>query len=149
MRNFFFREWKDADKKLTENVRRVKLQNVTENDQPIVPKLLCLAMRQTNPIYCWLTSKYFVNFFSHPAFTALYRKCEKNTGISPYSVRTWENTDQKKHRIWTLFTQWMNKQILSILTKGLQWEYGVAVRSVLSQSFLFSIVAAIHIPIVK
>ena len=25
--------------------------------------------------------------------------------ISPYSVRMWENTDQKKLRIWTLFTQ--------------------------------------------
>ena len=24
---------------------------------------------------------------------------------SPYSVRIWENTDQKKLRIWTLFTQ--------------------------------------------
>ena len=74
---FFFRESKDTDKKFTENVRRVKLQNVTENDQPIVLKFSCLAMRQTNPIYCWWTSKYFVNFFSHPAFTALYRKCEK------------------------------------------------------------------------
>ena len=27
--------------------------------------------------------------------------------ISPYSVRMRENTDQKKSRIWTLFTQWM------------------------------------------
>ena len=26
--------------------------------------------------------------------------------ISPYSVRMWENMDQKKLRIWTLFTQW-------------------------------------------
>ena len=26
--------------------------------------------------------------------------------ISLYSVRMWENTDQKKLRIWTLFTQW-------------------------------------------
>ena len=25
---------------------------------------------------------------------------------SPYSVRMWEHTDQKKLRIWTLFTQW-------------------------------------------
>ena len=25
--------------------------------------------------------------------------------IYPYSVRMWENTDQKKLRIWTLFTQ--------------------------------------------
>ena len=26
--------------------------------------------------------------------------------IFPYSVQIWENTDQKKLRIWTLFTQW-------------------------------------------
>ena len=26
--------------------------------------------------------------------------------ISPYSVQMWENTDHKKLRIWTLFTQW-------------------------------------------
>ena len=26
--------------------------------------------------------------------------------IIPYSVRMQENTDQKKLRIWTLFTQW-------------------------------------------
>ena len=29
--------------------------------------------------------------------------------ISPYSVRMWENTDQKKLRIWTLFKQWKNR----------------------------------------
>ena len=28
-----------------------------------------------------------------------------NHGISPYSVRIQENTDQKKLRIWTIFTQ--------------------------------------------
>ena len=27
--------------------------------------------------------------------------------ISPYSVWMWENTDQKKLRIWTLFTHWL------------------------------------------
>ena len=27
--------------------------------------------------------------------------------ISPYSVRMWENTDQKKLRIWTLFMPWL------------------------------------------
>ena len=29
----------------------------------------------------------------------------------PYSVRMRENTDQKKLRIWTLFTQWKNIQV--------------------------------------
>ena len=29
--------------------------------------------------------------------------------ISPYSIRMRENTNRKKHRIWTLFTQWLFK----------------------------------------
>ena len=40
-------------------------------------KVFMLSYETNYPIYCWWTSKYFVNFFSHPAFTALYRKCEK------------------------------------------------------------------------
>ena len=31
--------------------------------------------------------------------------------ISLYSVRMWENTDQEKLRIWTLFTQWMTQKV--------------------------------------
>ena len=31
--------------------------------------------------------------------------------ISPYSVRIWENTDQKKLRIWTLVTQYVYSKI--------------------------------------
>ena len=31
--------------------------------------------------------------------------------ISPYSVQMWENTDQKKLRIWTLSTQWFSEEI--------------------------------------
>ena len=33
--------------------------------------------------------------------------------ISPYSVRMWENKDQKKLRIWTVFTQWTLCQLFS------------------------------------
>ena len=36
--------------------------------------------------------------------------------FSPYSVRMWENTDQKKLRIWTLFTQWL--ELLSDFSDG-------------------------------
>ena len=32
----------------------------------------------------------------------------------PYSVRMWENTDQKKVRIWTLFTQCFYHHLISI-----------------------------------
>ena len=35
--------------------------------------------------------------------------------ISPYSVRMQENTDQKKLRIWTLFTQWLFLILLPLL----------------------------------
>ena len=36
---------------------------------------------------------------------------EKNVLFSPYLVRMRENTDQKKLRIWTLFTQWFSFKI--------------------------------------
>ena len=47
--------------------------------------------------------------FRSSVIQALSEKCP-NKGffpvrIFPYSVRMWENTDQKKLRIWTLFTQ--------------------------------------------
>ena len=38
--------------------------------------------------------------------------------ISPYSAQMWENTDHKKIRIWTLFTQW--EMILLPVIKKLQ-----------------------------
>ena len=53
-------------------------------------------------VTAWKVSKYGV--FSVPYFPAF----ELNTGISPYSVRMRENTDQKKLRIWTPFTQWVS-----------------------------------------
>ena len=54
----------------------------------------------------WKVSRYGV--FSGPYFPVF----EKNTEIyllrkSPYSVRIQENKDQKKLRIWILFTQWL------------------------------------------
>ena len=52
--------------------------------------------------------------------------------ISPYSVRMQENTDQKKLRIWTLFTQWrisegFHMEYKNILVKAL-FENGLASR---------------------
>ena len=38
-------------------------------------------------------------------------RVSKYGDISPYSVQMRENTDQKKLRIWTLFTQWMSLMI--------------------------------------
>ena len=45
-------------------------------------------------------------FISMPSSILLYLQlCEKCPNIFPYSVRIRENTDRKKLRIWTLFTQ--------------------------------------------
>ena len=56
-------------------------------------------------ITVWKVSKYGV--FSGPYFPALGRS------ISSYSVRMWENTDQKKLRIWTLFTLYFTSNWIS------------------------------------
>ena len=48
---------------------------------------------------------------------------------SPYSARTWENTDQKKLRIWTLFTQWLHGRAIWLIRSWLLKMY------VLSLSF--------------
>ena len=40
---------------------------------------------------------------------------------SPYSVRVQENTDQKKLRFWTIFTQWNDKFSL-LLVQLKQWK---------------------------
>ena len=45
-------------------------------------------------------------FFFWPIFSRIWTEYgEIRSDISPYSVRIRENTDQKKLRIWTLFTQ--------------------------------------------
>ena len=47
--------------------------------------------------------------WSESVTIVLRKKCPNKefflVRIFPYSVRMWENTDQKKLRIWTLFTQ--------------------------------------------
>ena len=40
-------------------------------------------------------------------FSCIWTERREIRSISPYSVRMRENTDQKKLRIWTLFTQWV------------------------------------------
>ena len=53
----------------------------------------------------WKVSKYGV--FSGPYFPAFELNTERYSSLRiPYSVRMRENTDQKKLRIRTLFTQW-------------------------------------------
>ena len=51
----------------------------------------------------WKVSKYGVFFWS--VFPCIWNEYGDLRSKSPYSVRIQENTDQKKLRIWTLFTQ--------------------------------------------
>ena len=51
-----------------------------------------------------LVFKYGV--FSWYLFSCIWPKYRDLRRNSPYSVRIQENTDQKKFRIWTLFTRW-------------------------------------------
>ena len=57
----------------------------------------------------WLThcvKSVQIRSFSGPYFPAFGLNTERYA-ISLYSVRMWKNTNQKKLRIWTLFTQWL------------------------------------------
>ena len=74
------------------------------------------AKRLTCFLIVWLDFpgwKFLYNFKKHlkkfadlaASFTA-WKMSKYGVFSGPYSVRMWENTDQKKLRIWTLFTQW-------------------------------------------
>ena len=52
----------------------------------------------------WKVTKYGVFFWS--VFSCIRTEYGNLLRKTPYSVRIQENTDQKKLRIWTLFTQW-------------------------------------------
>ena len=65
------------------------------------------------------------SFFTGPFFRKHFVKSVQIRSISPYSVRTRENTDQKKLRIWTLFTQW-NFYLLIYLILTVFASFGVS-----------------------
>ena len=50
-----------------------------------------------------------IRSFFRFAFSHIQTEYGEIQSISPYSVQMRENTDQKKLRIWTLFTQWSFK----------------------------------------
>ena len=57
-------------------------------------------------------------------FSRIWTEYKKIRSISPYSVRMWENTNQKKLRIRTLFTQCISFQIsifLKVVFHKLNW----------------------------
>ena len=52
-----------------------------------------------------------IRSFFWSVFSGIRAECGEIIRISPYSVRMWENTDQKELRIWTLFTQcWFTRE---------------------------------------
>ena len=67
----------------------------------------------------WKVSKY--GFFFWSVFCHICTEYGEILRISPYSVRMRENTDQKKLRVWTLFTQWVLKKTL-LSEKNEMWK---------------------------
>ena len=57
-----------------------------------------------NYIHCVKSIQIRSYFWS--VFSCIWTECGEIWSISLYSVRIQENTDQKKLRIWTRFTQW-------------------------------------------
>ena len=93
----------------------------------------CLRYLQTTMILrllcakCPSTEFFLVRIFPHSdwirigtiwsffwsVFSCIWTEYGEIRSISPYSVRMWENTDQKKLRILTLFTQWWFRRLHS------------------------------------
>ena len=79
-----------------------------------------LILRFALSSYYWRVSEYQIQYFwykyclksvqirsfSGPFFFRIWTEYGEMRSISPYSVRVRENTDQKKLRIWTIFTRW-------------------------------------------
>ena len=56
-----------------------------------------------------------IRSFFWSVFSRIRTEYGEKRSISPYSVRIRENSDQEKHRIWTLFTQWI-KYIINLFS---------------------------------
>ena len=63
-------------------------------------------------MYLCVKSVQIQSFFL-PVFSCIRTEYEDLRSNSPYSVRIQENTDQKKLRIWTLFTQCTPKDLVT------------------------------------
>ena len=59
-------------------------------------------------VHCVKSDQIWSFFWS--VFSCIRTRYGDLLGKSPYSVRVQESTDQKKLRIWTLFTQWSSMQ---------------------------------------
>ena len=80
---------------LSSNISDISLALLAVN-QPSL-SWLSRTSRRVTPEKCLNTEIFLVRIFLHLDWIRRF---------TPYSVRIRENTDQKKLRIWTLFTQW-------------------------------------------
>ena len=75
-------------------------------------KTFCLHIKSKTKTFVWLNNCHCVksaqiqSFFWF-VFSRIRIEYGEIRSISPYSVWMCENTDQKKRRIWTYFTQWV------------------------------------------
>ena len=74
----------------------------------------------SNPFLSHCVKSVHIRSFFWSVFSRIQTEYKEILGISPHLVRMRENTDQKKLRIWTLFTQhykpWLfSKSIFSVI----------------------------------
>ena len=78
------------------------------------------CLRRYNSFSCHCMKSVQIRCIFWSVFSRIRTEYGEIRSISSYSVRMRENTDQKKHRIWTLFTQCANKSSTEKMTKNFQ-----------------------------
>ena len=68
------------------------------------------CLRRYNLFSCHCMKSVQIRRFFWSVFSRIWTEYGEIRSISSYSVQMRENTDQKKHRIWTLFTQCANNR---------------------------------------
>ena len=93
----FFRDTRNLDILSTEDLDFVKAKTKKAHNHPI--KLIIIMCLK----HCMKSVQ--IRRFFWSVFPCIRTEYGDLRSKSPYSVRIQENTDQKKLRIWTLFTQ--------------------------------------------
>ena len=100
-------------------------------------KITCFVFRFCVIGTLWKVSKYGV--FSWSVFSCIWTEYGDLRSKSSYSVQIRENTDQKKLRVWTLFTQWhhhsrflllLNAELNQVLTQTILIQSCFLVRNI-------------------
>ena len=108
--------------KIVKNIKEIYSENLDEEKLRVKMDMLRTILADVNKVFCWyipktegnrkcwekLNHKYICSF--HLVNRSLHEKCP-NTEF--FLVRIQENTDQKKLRVWTLFTHWLTLQLHS------------------------------------